>query len=109
MVSATNESRIKAQKAQMRKDQETDKTVVVALMSTPDGRRWVWNKLAEAQIFVEGENLDLGVMAYEKGKRNVGLRLLKSVTTHAPDMYVRMTRENTLVDLNEEPEQDEEQ
>lgn len=110
MASATNERRIAAQKRQMLKDRETDKTVIVALMSTPDGRRWIWNKLAEAQIFVEGESLDHAVLAYQKGMRNVGLRLLASVSTHTPEMYIRMTQENApvpLQDLNEEEPQDE--
>jgi hypothetical protein len=108
MASATNEARIKRQRAQIRKDRETDKTVIIALMSNPDGRRWVWNKLSEAQIFVEGESLDHAVLAYQKGMRNSGLRLLASVSTHTPEMYVRMTQENApvpLADLNEDEEQ----
>lgn len=95
MASAASEKNIAKAKKQAAKDALIDKTVVVALMQTPDGRRWIWNKLGEARIFHEDETLDHAILAYRQGQRNLGLRLLMSVTANAPDMYVRMTQENT--------------
>lgn len=80
-------------------DRQTDKTVITTLMSTVAGRRWIWLRLSEAQVFTEDGSLDPYWMAYTKGIRNSGLRLLASVTRNCPAMYVRMTEENTGVDL----------
>ena len=94
-MSANGSRTQKAQRLQAAKDRETDKTVVRALMSSVDGRRWVWLRLSEAMIFVADVELEHAIMAWKAGMRNSGLRLLTSVMAAAPDMYVRMTAENT--------------
>lgn len=99
MASAASEKTIRGQRAKLAKDRENDKTILKTLMSHPDGRRWIWNKLNEAMVFHEGESLDAGVMAYQKGVRNGGLRLLASCNRYAPDMYIQMLRENSPVEL----------
>ncbi len=104
MTSAVNEKAIRERDKRIAADRETDRTVIIALMSAPNGRRWVWNRLAEAQIFVESESLDPAVLAYEKGRRNAGLRLLNDVTKFTPQDYIRMTEENTSVSINPQEE-----
>lgn len=109
MTSATNERAIRARNAAIKRDRALDELVIRSLMSAPNGRRWVWNRLAEAQIFNESSSLDAAVLAYEKGRRNPGLRLLNDVTKFTPQDYIRMTEENTSVSVQpqEEPEADE--
>lgn len=102
MTSATNERAIRARDDRLKKDRAVNKTVIGALMSTIDGRRWIWLRLEEARIFVADEDLDPARMAFGKGTRNAGLRLLADVTTFCPREYVRMTEENTGVNLTEE-------
>lgn len=109
MASAASEKNIRKQRAQQAKDRETDKTVVKSLMAHPDGRRWMWLKLQETMVFHEGESLDPTVMAYQKGIRNGGLRLLDSITRNTPEMYVQMFRENTAVELKPEGDEPEEE
>ncbi len=104
MASATNERQIKARNEAIKRDRALDELVIRSLMSAPNGRRWVWNRLAEAQIFVESESLDPAVLAYEKGRRNAGLRLLNDVTKFTPQDYIRMTEENTSVSINPQEE-----
>ncbi len=103
MTSASNERQIKARNDQMVRDRITDETVTKSLMSHPDGRRWVWLRLSEARLFVEDEDLDAGRMAYAKGRRNAGLRLLSDVTKYAPQEYVTMTEEASSVTLRAAP------
>lgn len=104
MTNAASEKGIAKRKRQAEADRTVDRTVIVALMSQVDGRRWVWLRLAEAQIFEENENLDPQYMAFATGRRNSGLRLLRAVNRYTPAMYIRMTEENTGVDLSPDPE-----
>lgn len=103
MTSASNERQIEAAKAQARRDRLTDKIITEALMQTTDGRRWVWLRLAEAQLFVDSGTLDPMQMAFDKGTRVFALRLLRDVNRFAPEAYIQMTRENTGHDLTLKP------
>jgi len=107
MASAVNEKAIRERDKRIAADRETDRTVITALMSTPDGRRWVWRQLEAAQMFTGDEGVDPYRLAFEKGRRNAGLALLASVTRLTPDMYVRMTNENTNTTIQEESPSDE--
>lgn len=103
MTSASNERQIRARTDQARRDRLTDKIVIETLMSLPDGRRWVWLRLAEAGIFQSSEDLDHARLCFAQGVRNGGLRLLKDVTTFTPRQYIIMTEEATSVQLEEAP------
>lgn len=100
MVSSTNERQIRERKAQALKDREISKTIVGALMSSRDGRRWVWLRLSEAQLFDADLTLEHAYMAFEKGRKQFALQLLRDVNRFAPNEYIIMTRENTGVDLD---------
>ncbi len=95
MASGVNRKTIAEARRQRLKDQETEREIIQALMRTVNGRRWVWLRLEEAQVFAIGESLDHAVMAFEKGRRSLGTRLLESVTRFAGDQYFRMTQENS--------------
>ncbi len=99
MTSASNERQIRARNDQMRRDRLTDETVTKSLMAHPDGRRWVWLRLSEANLWSEDMEFDSGYMAYRKGQRQAGLRLLADVSRFAPREYITMTEENTTVTL----------
>lgn len=102
MSSANSEKNSVAAKKRLADDRAADKEVITSLMRTVVGRRWIWNQLSFAQIFVGDEMLDPYVMAFKKGQRNTGLRLLQDVNRFAPDMYVRMVQENSGVKLEED-------
>jgi hypothetical protein len=95
MTNAASERGIKAARAKAAADAEEEKIVIRNLMRTAGSRRWVWLRLAECNIFVESDNLDPQLLAYRQGQRNIGLRLLASVTRICPQEYVMMTQENT--------------
>lgn len=106
-ASSTNERGIRKKREQQRRDRITDEIVTKSLMSTPDGRRWVWLRLSEGGMFSANENLDPQYMAWEKGVRNVTLRLLSDVTTFTPQEYIIMTEEARRIKLVEAPEDEE--
>ncbi len=98
MTSSTNERQIRARDQQQRRDRVTDEIVTKQLMSFPDGRRWVWNRLAEGGMFRGDESLEPYQMAFDKGKRNAALRLLKDVQVFAANEYILMTNEAQAVE-----------
>lgn len=105
-MNAASERGIAKRRARQAADSVTDKVVITTLMSTVEGRRWIWLQLEFYRVFAATENLDSLALAFEAGRRNCGLRLLKSTQGHAPQMYVRMLEENSGVKLTQEQEQD---
>jgi len=104
--SATNERQIKAREDRAKKDVEVTASIIRAFMGNAEGRRWIWLQLSFCRVFNADTGTDFGTMAFEKGLRNYGLKLLADVTTHAPDLYITMTKEQSGVTLQEEPTND---
>lgn len=102
-TSASNEGQIRAANDRAKKDSDVEATIIRVLMANPEGRRWVWNQLAFCRVFIADEGTDPGRMAFDKGLRNYGLKLLKATTTHAPELYITMTKEQSGVKIEEEP------
>ncbi len=100
MTSASSEKSIRARNKRILADRETNTTVITTLMHTVAGRRWIWLTLERMAVFRADEGLDPMRMAFEKGIRNEGLRLLADVTRICPNEYIRMTQENTSVELS---------
>lgn len=105
MTSATSERAIRERNRQIEQDKQNTADVIRTLMSTVSGRRWVWLQLADCAVFRIDSGLDAMQMAFDKGVRNIGLKLLADITRTTPDMYITMTRENTRVQLKD-PEDD---
>lgn len=78
-----------------KKRQEQDIADFRWLMSFREGRRIVWNMLSDAHVFQGNFNESHAVMSFLEGERSSGLRLLKKVTDHTPELYLVMHRENT--------------
>ena len=98
MPSATSTRSLARARKVAASDLLAEKAVLIRVMTTADGRRWMWLLLEQCGAFqdVEGEALDsLGRMGHKMGKRSLGLLLMRQVTLHTPDMYIRMTAENT--------------
>ena len=70
-----------------------NQSVVVVLMSSPDGRAYLWDKLEAAHIFHTSFSTDLAQMSFNEGERNLGLQLLNDIIRWSPDQYIQMIRE----------------
>lgn len=68
--------------------------MIAGLMDIPEGREWVYEKLAECHVyattFVPG---DTYMSAYQEGRRSVGLELLADVMSAAEDQFIIMCKE----------------
>jgi hypothetical protein len=70
-----------------------DKEVVLSLMTTTNGRKWMHDRLSEAHIFASSFQLNALGTAFAEGERSQGLRLLNQIMLFCPDQYVLMMRE----------------
>lgn len=93
-TSATSERQQNKAKERRARDVDIERRVIESLMVHAEGRRWVWLRIVDAQVFVEGSSLDPQRMAFDKGARAAGLALLAAVTRWAPRGYITMTTEN---------------
>lgn len=72
-----------------------DKDALDWVMSTPQGRRFMWNTLASCRVYsttFAGEATHS--TAYNEGARSVGLQLLSAITQQVPRFYSAMISEN---------------
>ena len=100
-MSVTDDITAKQERANRRKaakqhaDVRIRRTVITALMSNPDGRRWVWLQLSEAQVFSQTYVPDsFDQTAFAEGNRRFGNKLLAEIQTYAIADFVRMLQEN---------------
>jgi hypothetical protein len=62
------------------------------IMTSSDGRAWMWNLLGECGIFrscFTGNSTTF----FNEGKREVGLPIMADLTEHFPDEYLLMAKE----------------
>ena len=57
-------------------------------------RRYIWSLLSVSGLYINGFSTDPLMMAFAAGKREIGLRILKDITTADPSVYVKMQQEN---------------
>lgn len=63
------------------------------VMSTKQGRRFMWRLLGEAGVYRLSFNTNNAVMAFNEGARNIGLSLVTSIVEACPDRYAEMRNE----------------
>ena len=67
--------------------------VVRDVMSTTQGREWIWFILSECHIFSTTFTGDALTSAFCEGERNIGQRILNTITDVCPDQYIQAMRE----------------
>lgn len=67
--------------------------VILSLMATPDGRRYVREHLELAHVGTNPFNSDALKMAFNCGEANVGQRYMADVMNAAPQLYMQMMEE----------------
>lgn len=67
--------------------------VITNLMSTTQGRQWLWDLLANCHVFAQTFTADPLMTAFGEGRRAVGLALLADVMISCPDQYITAARE----------------
>lgn len=66
---------------------------VRSVMSTAQGREFVWHLLSVAHVFESTFATNALTMSFLSGQRDLGLRILALVTEVDQDLYLTMQRE----------------
>lgn len=76
-----------------REDQR--RTVEIALLSTPQGRDWIWQFLIDCRTFeaMIHSSADYA-QGFENGKREIGLSLMRRLARSSPDNFATMLTEH---------------
>ena len=64
------------------------------IMSTREGRAWMWDHLSVCGVFRTSFTPNSLEMSFNEGQRNVGLRVLNDLHEHAFKEYQMMEAEN---------------
>lgn len=65
------------------------------IMSTPQGRKWMWSHLAGCGPFQSPFGVDPYMSYFAGGKQNVGLQLIAEIHRVCPAQYAIMAKENS--------------
>lgn len=63
------------------------------VMSTKQGRRFMWRLLSRAGLFQSCFDMNSAVMAFKEGNRNAGLQQLTDIMEACPERYSEMFAE----------------
>lgn len=105
MTDLGDQSQVDKLSAQGKKRATARKNVLRTIMSTTEGRQYMWDELSDAGVFTQA--IAFGTagaqqLYFTEGKRSRGLKLLTELTVHFPEMYVRMQRENSGINLEDQ-------
>lgn len=81
-----------AEKAQLIEGTIT-REVIAGLMSVANGRHYVYDRLADANVFTDSFSPDPYVHAHQAGLRASGIALFNDLILYAPDNFVLMLKE----------------
>ncbi len=76
--------------------------VITNVMSTVEGRHWLWDILASCHCFSTTFNGDALTSAFAEGQRAVGLSILANIMLACPDQYLQAQRESNVRDATDE-------
>lgn len=93
MYDASNRKDIRRAEKDARQAEIARLDYLKAAMSTWQGRAWFFDFLEFCHCFSDPFTGDALREAYQKGERNVGLRLFSDIIAHCPDDYVLMVKE----------------
>lgn len=78
-----------------------------AILSIPEGRRFIWRILEDARVFASCYDRHNGDMSFYEGKRDLGLMVWRDVIISVPEKYVQMVNEHESDRKREEKERTE--
>jgi hypothetical protein len=101
----TNQQQAKRAKQREKADRERERTDLLTVVSTVQGRRFVWKLLVESavfqQSFVPGQQ---DLTAFNEGRRRMGLGLMLDLAAIDVTLYHRMAKEAQHMDEADQAE-----
>ena len=94
MGNAADPKQVKAAKKQERQNREREQADLQSVLSSVQGRRFVWKLLSDAGVFrISHSAGDSHSTAFNEGRRNQGLSLLLAIHELDPLLYFTMAKE----------------
>lgn len=93
LAEADEEARLRQEKVAALARIEKDDTIWI--MRTRQGRRLIYNYLAQAGVWRTSFHTNALQMAFNEGQRNIGLALLAKLTDYCEDSYALMLKEHS--------------
>lgn len=90
---AASRKDVRAQEKAAKVTETMTREVIAGIMSTTNGRWWIWNVLSSCHVFETSFTTDPMLTAFREGERSLGLSLLGTIMAHCPDQYVQAARE----------------
>lgn len=104
MSSSTNERSIRNAKDNAKRIVTSNRGVLLNLMSSPQGRTWMWTYLGQTGMYRADESNDHMVLARNAGARNIGLRMTDELVAICPQFYIQMLVENSSANFSQDNE-----
>ena len=93
MDNAADRKQIRAAEKATKLAEQNRGEVIVALAGTEPGRRYLWERIADANVFSSTYSDDPQRMAFNEGVRSLGLDVLNDFMRYAPDNFILAMRE----------------
>lgn len=90
---ASDTRQIRAAQKRSKADRALDDGVLLALMTTQNGRGWMWRHLGRCHAFQTPYTGDDAATNFQCGEQNIGLELIADLLRACPDQFIFMMRE----------------
>lgn len=91
--SAANRKDIRSAEKVQKAIEASRQSVLVGLMSTTEGRAYIWGDLEYCRVFEDPFSGEALAEAFTKGIRTVGLKKLTELMSYCPDQFILAMRE----------------
>lgn len=91
---AADAQQVKEAEGKEKRGRERELGDVAEVLSTVQGRRFMWRYLTVCGIFKTSYSSDANNTFYLEGQRNIGLQLIADVNEADPTAYVTMMQES---------------
>ena len=90
---ASDTRQIKAATKRSKSDRALDDGVLLMIMTTQNGRAWIWRHLGRCHAFQTTYTGDNNATNFRCGEANIGLELIADLLRACPDQFIFMMRE----------------
>ncbi len=90
---AADENQIKIEREKNKFKQDTEDQDLKFLLSSDQGRRFIWNMLEKCGVF-KSSFTGSSETFFLEGQRNIGLKLMSDIMRVDPDSYLKMIKSN---------------
>ena len=90
-------------KADEKRAEQEELNDIIAVMTEPAGRRYVWRLLEHARVFASSYAHQTNETFFREGQRNVGLWIFTQLLEASPELFLLMQKEHYILEVPDEP------